>query len=96
MRAYDRRFKPSSLLASTVSEDDDASIRTWIDDNVTMTKPFWSGVYLILKHNYVILILGVSCLYEVSLTCLDYQMKLLGWSHFEESEHVDMSFSEVS
>ena len=96
MKAYDRRFKPTSVLASAVSEDDDASIRTWIDENVTMTKPFWSGVYLILKHNYAILILGVSCLYEVSLTCLDYQMKLLGWARFEETDLENMSFSEVS
>lgn len=44
-----------------------------------------SGVHLILKHNYVLLILGVSCLYEVSMTCLNYQMTLLGWSQFEEA-----------
>ncbi len=41
-----------------------------------------SGVYLILKHNYLLLILGVSCLYEVSLTCLDYEMKLIGLDRF--------------
>lgn len=48
----------------------------------------WSGVYLILKHNYVLLILGVSCLYEVSLTCLNYQMTLLGWNRFEEQTQI--------
>ena len=45
-------------------------------------KFFMSGVYLILEHNYLLLILGVSCLYEVSLTCLDYEMKLIGLDRF--------------
>lgn len=56
-------------------------------------QPFFSGVYLILKHNYVLLILGVSCLYEVSLTCLNYQMTLLGWSRYEEQATVTSSWS---
>lgn len=41
-----------------------------------------SGFHLILKHNYLLLILGVSCLYEISLTCLDYEMKLIGLDRF--------------
>jgi len=41
-----------------------------------------SGVFVILRYNYVLLILGVSCLFEVSLTCLDYEMKLLGLNKF--------------
>ena len=90
MRVYNRRFTPTSMLAI----DDDASLQTWQDDDITFTKPFWSGLYLIARHNYVLLILGVSCLYEVSLTCLDYQMKLLGWARFELTEHVSMSFSQ--
>jgi hypothetical protein len=53
----------------------------------------WSGVFLILRHNYVLLIMGVSCLYEVSLTCLDYQMKLLGWNRFEE-RHSGITFAQ--
>jgi AAA family ATP:ADP antiporter len=91
MRVYNRRFIPTSMLAN---DDDAASLQTWQDDDITFTKPFWSGIYLIIRHNYVLLILGVSCLYEVSLTCLDYQMKLLGWIRFELTEHVDTSFSE--
>jgi len=46
---------------------------------------FMSGVYLILRHNYLLLILGVSCLYEVALTCLDYEFKLVSLAKFEES-----------
>lgn len=49
------------------------------------TNSLWSGVHLILRHNYVLLLLGVSCLYEVSLTCLDYQMKLIGYNRFEKT-----------
>lgn len=43
---------------------------------------YFSGVFLILKYNYLLLILGVSCLYEISLTCLDYEMKLIGLDRF--------------
>ena len=45
----------------------------------------FSGVYLILKHNYVLLILGVSCLFEVAMTCFDYDMKLVGLAKFQSS-----------
>ncbi len=62
---------------------------------------YMSGVHLILKYNYLLLILGVSCLYEVSLTCLDYEMKLIGLDRFrappdllEDSSVVDPSMSE--
>lgn len=93
MKVYNGRFKPTSLL---VNQDEVASVLTWQDGNTTLTKPFWSGIYLIIRHNYVLLILGVSCLYEISLTCLDYQMKLLGWNRFEMEGKNDngMSFSE--
>lgn len=51
-------------------------------ENSTALPAYMSGVNLILKHNYLLLILGVSCLYEVSLTCLDYEMKLIGLDRF--------------
>lgn len=81
MKVYDRKFEPTSHLAGGI-DDDEKSIVTWQDQNATLTKPFWSGIYLIFNHYYVVLILGVSCLYEVALTCLDYQMKLLGYAKF--------------
>jgi ATP/ADP translocase len=68
-------------------EDDDAtilSIMTPKDGTATRTKPFLSGLYLIFNHSYVLLILGVSCLYEVAMTLLDYQMKLLGFARFRD------------
>lgn len=89
MMSYSRRFPPTSNVAAADAEEivllgphpAVAAITTAAEDEPTV----WSGIHLILKHNYVLLILGVSCLYEVSLTCLNYQMTLLGWSRFEES-----------
>lgn len=99
MKLYDKRFQPTSLLANNSNKDGDddvASLLTWQDDNVTLTKPFWSGLYLIVRHNYVLLILGVSCLYEVSLTLLDYQMKLLGLARFDEGSNTSNSSTSSS
>jgi ATP/ADP translocase len=111
MWVYDRRFPPTSELVvdnttkninsnsnsnSNINDDDAATILTWQDDNATLTKPFWSGLYLIFRHYYVLLILGVSCLYEISLTCLDYQMKLLGWERFQEQDAGESSSSSSS
>ena len=52
-----------------------------------------SGVQLILGHHYLILILGVSCIYEVSMTCLDYEMKLIGLERFAFSSSSSSSLS---
>lgn len=82
MLSYDRRFPASSYTTPTPISS----------SSNTVEPTAWSGIYLILQHNYVLLILGVSCLYEVALTCLDYQMKLLGFNRFEESD--DISFAQ--
>ena len=66
-----RRHSIQSLVSATVSQQEPISL--------------WSGIHLILRYNYVLLLLGVSCLYEVSLTCLDYQMKLIGYTRFENA-----------
>lgn len=96
MMSYSRRFPPTSNVAAAESEETMVPV-THNDDEPSV----WSGVHLILKHNYVLLILGVSCLYEVSLTCLNYQMTLLGWNRFEESssfnpDESSRSFSNMS
>mmetsp|Transcript_24356 Transcript_24356/g.40368 ORF Transcript_24356/g.40368 Transcript_24356/m.40368 type:complete len:641 (+) Transcript_24356:103-2025(+) len=85
LTSYDRRFPASASTAQTDTLP--------MTPSSTMAPSAWSGIHLILKHNYVLLILGVSCLYEVSLTCLDYQMKLLGWNHFEQ-ESAQISFAQ--
>lgn len=83
MVVYGRTFQPTS---STLGKEKDTDERT--------EPTLWSGLHLILKHNYVILILGVSCLYEVSLTCLNYQMTLLGYKRFSSSESSGASFAQ--
>jgi ATP/ADP translocase len=82
MVTYDKRFPPTR---PEIPEPDPT--RSDRHPNALDVDPVFqlSGIRLILKHNYVLLILGASCLYEVSLTCLNYQMTLLGWSRFEES-----------
>ena len=76
-----RRQSIQSLVSATASQQEPSSL--------------WSGIHLILRHNYVLLLLGVSCLYEVSLTCLDYQMKLIGYKRFENADHDEgLTFTE--
>ena len=103
MITYNRRFPPTRPIhdehESAVTMPSYKQGKNNIDNNINDVddEPIvqLSGVRLILKHNYVLLILGVSCLYEVSLTCLNYQMTLLGWSKFEES-HNNVSQYDVS
>ncbi len=40
-------------------------------------KSFMDGLRLMTSHRYLLLLMGVSCLYEVVLTVLDYEMKVL-------------------
>ncbi|KAG5183444.1 hypothetical protein JKP88DRAFT_195225 [Tribonema minus] len=40
------------------------------------------GLKLIFRHRFVVMILGISCLYEIALTVLDYQMKVMGVAKF--------------
>ena len=93
MITYDRRFPPTRpeipdpepILSQPCSRASD-------DEPIFQL----SGIRLILKHNYVLLILGASCLYEVSLTCLNYQMTLLGWSRFEETASAPNELTEFN
>lgn len=39
---------------------------------------FYEGFSLILRYPYILKILGISCLYEIVVTVLDYQFKMLG------------------
>jgi AAA family ATP:ADP antiporter len=82
MTAYCRHFPPSNRQIQ----------REEVIVAPTEEPTLWSGVYLILKHNYVLLIFGASSLYEISLTCLNYQMTILGSRRFEETGDEDMSF----
>ena len=50
----------------------------------TASSGFVEGLYLIIKYPYVLHILGVTCLYEIVLTVMDYRFKLLGSLHTSE------------
>ena len=39
---------------------------------------FYEGLSLIMRYPYVLKLLGVSCLYEIVVTILDYEFKLMG------------------
>lgn len=43
------------------------------------------GLSLVVRHKYTLLILGVSCVYEVVVTILDYQFKVLGAASVQNS-----------
>jgi len=85
---------PAATITTTTTPDDnlrqedqeeESVVSVWTvvqDTDATVTKPFYSGLYLIVQHSYVLSILGVSCLYEISMTLLDYQLKLLGVAKF--------------
>ena len=44
------------------------------------------GVYMIYQHEYLQLVLAVSVLYEIALTCMHYEMNLLGLDRFGVGE----------
>ncbi len=43
-----------------------------------------SGLRLMMSHRYLPLLMGVSCLYEVVLTVLDYEMKVLAVNKYRD------------
>jgi len=76
MEVYVRRYPIRSTLEERLEPDCNCD---------QPPRSIWAGIHEILRNNYVIYILGASCLYEISLTCLNYQMTLLGWSRFQNS-----------
>jgi len=77
---YEAKFEAKAKMARRKREQVCAKVH--VNDGSPRCRDFVSGLFLILKHDYLLLILGVSCLYEVSLTCLDYEMKLIGLNRF--------------
>lgn len=51
---------------------------TFLQSTMNVFKSFYEGLSLILSYRYTIFLLGVSCLYEVVVTVLDYEFKLMG------------------
>jgi AAA family ATP:ADP antiporter len=51
---------------------------TFLQSIINVFKNFYEGLSLILSYRYTIFLLGVSCLYEIVVTVLDYEFKLMG------------------
>ncbi|KAL7533626.1 hypothetical protein ACHAXR_005352 [Thalassiosira sp. AJA248-18] len=56
------------------------------DDNEGSTsslfRDLFGGVHMIFRHEYLKLVLAVSVLYEIALTCMHYEMNLIGLDRF--------------
>jgi len=57
-------------------------------DRARSAKSPWSsmcqGLFLVLRYEYTVLLFGLSCLYEVVITVLDYEMKVIGRARYGE------------
>jgi len=50
--------------------------------NDSIWKDLFGGVHMIFRHEYLKLVLAVSVLYEIALTCMHYEMNLIGLDRF--------------
>ena len=64
----------------TTSASTAPSTSSMLQSVITAFSGFYEGLFLIVKYPYVLHIMGVTCLYEIVLTVMDYQFKLLGSS----------------
>lgn len=53
-----------------------------INDSSSIFADLLGGVYMIYRHEYLQLVLAASVLYEIALTCMHYEMNLLGLDRF--------------
>ena len=67
----------------------DSRFAFWIDFFTRVFAGFWEGLSLIYQHKYVMRILAVSCFYEIIVTVLDYEFKILGAGSLEPSHASD-------
>ena len=54
---------------------------TFLSFFINVFRGFYEGLMLIVRHKYILKLAGVSCLYEIVVTVLDYQFKILGANH---------------
>lgn len=73
VRGYNARFPPAPEAADSKPSSSKAK-----GDCASLT----DGLHLVIRYDYVLLILGISCLYEVVLTVLDYEMKVIGRARY--------------
>ena len=51
------------------------------------------GLFLVFRYEYMTLLFGLSCLYEVVLTVLDYEMKVIGRARYGDSASAANDFA---
>lgn len=72
--------KSSSLADIYTSDQQQTSSGKEESDGVC--QDLLSGLYLIFRYEYLKLVLAVSVLYEIALTCMHYEMNLIGLDRF--------------
>lgn len=76
---YDRSDENEVLIAVNTKETVNENYSySFLDKFYSLFAGFVEGLLLILKYRYIQYLLGISCLYEIVVTVLDYQFKLLG------------------
>mmetsp|Transcript_68557 Transcript_68557/g.155023 ORF Transcript_68557/g.155023 Transcript_68557/m.155023 type:complete len:582 (+) Transcript_68557:147-1892(+) len=52
-----------------------------------------TGLFLVLRYEYLALVFGISCLDEIVLTVLDYEMKVIGRARFGDTPEAAAQFA---
>jgi AAA family ATP:ADP antiporter len=68
--------QPESLPSQALS-----LLKTVSMSVLTVFSGFYEGVYLIFQYPYVLKLLAVSCIYDIVVTILDYEFKIMGAKH---------------
>mmetsp|Transcript_17082 Transcript_17082/g.22154 ORF Transcript_17082/g.22154 Transcript_17082/m.22154 type:complete len:484 (-) Transcript_17082:182-1633(-) len=54
-----------------------------------------TGLFLVMRYHYLQLVFGIGCLYEVVLTVLDYEMKVIGRARFGADQEGAVQFAKL-
>ena len=88
-----RRISPMALVVQPPKldrQDDECDVggggvtaaNVGHEENDGIFADLLGGVHMIYRHEYLQLVLAVSVLYEIALTCMHYEMNLLGLDRF--------------
>lgn len=71
-----------SSINCTKEEDTNEIINNIKNSRSSIIGDLFGGVKMIFRHEYLTLVLAVSVLYEIALTCMHYEMNLIGLDRF--------------
>uniref|UniRef100_A0A7S3JRE1 ADP,ATP carrier protein n=1 Tax=Aureoumbra lagunensis TaxID=44058 RepID=A0A7S3JRE1_9STRA len=92
VRGYEIFFMiPAQILPAHPSENTTQQSANKIRSNVHL----FDGISLVLRHGYVTSLLAISTLYEVILTVLDFEMKIIGRARYSTDERGAEQFAEL-